>query len=207
MSQTQGWSMHDVVHAWIGFAAGIYGLGVNYRSNRGGIRSATRWREFLFQSIGWEFQFLANCMREFLFLNSWEYDDGSFLCGWIILSLDLLWLLGCHWLQYKSLLLPCIVCNFDSRKIHCFCCHQVVPVLVLALTSTGRVGLQNAVVREFTCSGGRRQSHFWGVSTSGTTTHWCWWRSSSSQSLVVDRIASFLHCIERNGYINRHYVD
>ena len=86
-------------------------------------------------------------MREFLFLNSWEYDDGSFLCVWIILSLDLQWLLGCHWLQYKSLLLPCIVCNLDSRKIHYFCCHQVVPVPVLARTSTGRVGLRNAAVR------------------------------------------------------------
>ena len=29
-----------VVHASIGFAAGIYGLGVYYRSNKGGIRAA-----------------------------------------------------------------------------------------------------------------------------------------------------------------------
>ena len=151
-------------HAWIGLAAGIYGLGVNYRSNRGGIRSATRWREFLFQSIAWEFQFLANCMREFLFLNSWEYDDRSFLCVWIILSLDLLWLLGCHWLQYKSLLLPCIVCNFDSRKIHCFCCHQVVPFqflraqapeelaseTLLSVSSPARVKADNHVFGECT---------------------------------------------------------
>jgi hypothetical protein len=62
---------------------------------------------------------------------------------------------------------------FHANKQHIFpllllLLYVSVPVLVR--TSTGRVGLRNATVLEFTCSGKGRQSHFWGVSAGGTTT-------------------------------------
>jgi len=74
----------------------------------------------------------------------------------------------------QGVLLCWVIAAFDThvhiqeaRASPLLCC---VPIPVLARTSTGRVGLRNAAVLEFTCSGEGRQSHFWGVSARSTTT-------------------------------------
>jgi len=74
----------------------------------------------------------------------------------------------------QGVLLCWVIAAFDThvhiqeaRASPLLCC---VPIPVLARTSTRRVGLRNVAVREFTRSGEGRQSRFWGVSASGTTT-------------------------------------
>ena len=74
----------------------------------------------------------------------------------------------------QGVLLCWVIAAFDThvhiqeaRASPLLCC---VPIPVLARTSTGRVGLRNVAVREFTRSGEGRQSRFWGVSASGTIT-------------------------------------
>ena len=99
----------------------------------------------------------------------------------------------------------------NTQQFHWLCCRTVFPVPVLACTRTGRVGLRNASVHEFSYLGEGRQSRFWGVSL---------WHNYSLRSLLpgaavivffpvslVIGTASILHCIERDDYTNKHYVD
>ena len=102
------------------------------------------------------------------FLEAWLHGDGSFI-GVIMMGVKSIFF---RLLIFRLLTFPCgyswerdynnlLFLMLIHNQIHNFCCRQVVPVPVLARTSTGRVGLRNAAVHEFTCSGEGRQSRFW----------------------------------------------
>ena len=96
-----------------------------------------------------------------------------------------------------------------------FCC----PVSVLARTSTGRVGLRNAVVREFACSG-EDGNHVFGecrrrhdysllfLFPAATSTPSCSGDGAvrllpGARRTSVIVTATSLHCIERDDYNNK----
>ena len=94
-----------------------------------------------------------------------------------------------------------------------FCC----PVPVLARTSTGRVGLRNAVVREFACSGEdgnhvfgecRRRHDYSLLFPAATSTPSCSGDGAvrllpGARRTSVIVTATSLHCIERDDYNNK----
>ena len=114
------------------------------------------------------------------FLDAWLHGEGSFI-GVIMMGVKSIFfrllifrLLTSHEVTPESETITTspehLFLMLIKNQTHNFCCRQVVSVPILARTSTGRVGLRNAAVREFTCSGEGRQSRFWGVSASSTTT-------------------------------------
>ena len=116
------------------------------------------------------------------------------------------WLMGlysaksCFFTPFQSCVLSSLLKNMT-----------VFPVPVLACTRTGRVGLRNAAVHEFSCSGEDRQSRFWGVSLRHDySLHPLLPGAAVIVSFPVSLVigtASVLHCIKRDDYINSHYVD
>ena len=105
--------------------------------------------------------------------------------------------------------------NVHDTKLHRwlrFCC----PVPVLVRTSTGRVGLRNAVVREFACSGEngnhifgecRRRHYYSLLFPAATSSPSCSGDGAallpSARRTSVIITTTSLHCIKRDDYNNK----